>query len=164
MSDPSAILKRRLRAVVKGDQQARGLHFFCQVGGTYHGYGMMTLQLSGAGKILLGWRRSEEERELFSVQLLERDWRRFYQMLVDHPFWECSPSRRKRRDDTEINIHMRVSDQAAGTWSGLQCWGEDLKEFPDLQELMYRISRFTLALSQGDIPSPDWDALLAKEE
>lgn len=161
MSDPSEILKKRLEAVLDGQQDARGLHFFCQIGGAYHDYGMLTLQVSGPGRILLGWRK-DEDSELFSVQLLERDQLRFYQMLVELPFWESSPVRRARRDDEEYNIHIRLSDQLAGTWSGLQFWSYDVKEFPVLQDLLYRICKLTQAISQGDIALPALE--LGREE
>ena len=163
MSDPSEILKRRLQAIIDGEEPARGLHFFCQVGGTYHDYGMRTLQVSGQGHVLLGWREGDGERQLYSVQLLERDWKRFYQMLLDLPFWEKSPARRTRRDDDELNIHLRLSDQGAGTWNGLQFWAEDMKDFRVLRDLMYRLDRFSSAVSQGDIPKPDWRGVLEEE-
>lgn len=154
MSDPSEILKRRIQAILDGEQDARGLHFFCQVGGTYHDYGMLTLQLSGMGKILLGWRR-DEERELFSVQLQHQDALKFYQMLVDLPFWELNPARRSRRHNDELNIHLRLSDLVKGTWGGVQFWVDDMQEYPMLRDLMYRINRLAMALSDGEIPAPD---------
>ncbi len=163
MSDPSEILKRRLQSVLDGVSDARGLHFFCQIGGTYHDYGMLTLQISGQGKLLLGWRRDDDEQELYSVQLLEQDYLRFYEMLLELPFWECTPPRRTRRDNEELNVHARLSDQSAGTWSGVQFWAQDMKEFPVLRQLMYRIERITMAISQGDIPYPDWDQIELEE-
>ncbi len=164
MSDPSEILKRRLQAVVDGEQKARGLHFFCQIGATYHAFGMLTLQVSGNGRMLAGWRSEDDERDLYSVQLTESDWVAFYKMLLSHPFWECTPQRRKRRDDRDLNIHVRLSDQQAGTWGGIQFWAEDMKEFPVLDKLMYRIGRIVEAISQGDLPSPDWDEVSSTEE
>lgn len=163
MSDPSEILKRRVRAVLDGSLDARGLHFFCQVGGTYHDYGMLTLQLSGMGKVLLGWRR-DDEKELFSVELHERDAMRFYQMLQDLPFWEANPARRTRRHDEEINIHLRLSDLMKGTWGGVQFWVDDMKDFPMLRDLMYRVNRLAMALSDGDIPAPDLGFSDSKED
>ena len=154
MSDPSEILKRRIQAILDGEQDARGLHFFCQIGGTYHDYGMLTLQLSGMGKILLGWRR-DEERELFSVQLQHQDALKFYRMLVDLPFWELTPARRSRRHNDELNIHLRLSDLVKGTWGGVQFWVDDMQEYPMLRDLMYRINRLSMALSDGEIPAPD---------
>ena len=154
MSDPSEILKRRVQAVLDGAQDARGLHFFCQIGGTYHDYGMLTLQVSGAGKVLLGWSR-QEDRALFSVVLHERDAMRFYQMLSELPFWEVAPTPRGRLHDEEINIHLRLSDLIKGTWGGVQFWVDDMQEFPVLRDLMYRLNRLAMALSHGEIPPPD---------
>ena len=157
MSDPSEILKRRLQSVVDGVAEARGLHFFCQIGGTYHDYGMLTLQVSGEGRLLLGWRRDDDEQELYSLKLQESDWSRFYELLLELPFWECNPARRTRRNDDELNVHIRLSDQVAGTWSGVQFWSQDMSEFSVLERLMHRIERITLAISGGEIPYPNWE-------
>ncbi|MEM1348420.1 MAG: hypothetical protein AAGI01_07700 [Myxococcota bacterium] len=153
MSDPSEILERRLRDVVEDGRDSRGLHFFCQIGGTYHPEGMITVQLSGTGWLLAGWKR-QEEMNLFSLRLSERDHTRLYEVLLEHPFWGLEPARRPRTYDDELNIHVRISDLQAGTWSGIQFWAEDMKEVPLLDDLMYRILRLVWIISDGEIPIP----------
>lgn len=155
MSDPSEILKARLSAIIQGSEDARGLHFFCQIGGTQQESGMSTLQISGTGSTLLGWRRQEDERLLYSFKLSARDQRRFYEMLLDLPFWECTIQRRPARAG-EMNIHLRLSDQKAGSWSGIQLWHEDISEYDLLQTLMFRIYRFIASASDDEIPTPEW--------
>lgn len=155
MSDPSEILKARLSAVIQGSEDARGLHFFCQIGGPQQDFGMATLQVSGTGATLLGWRRDEDERLLYSFKLSGRDQHRFYQMLLDLPFWECTIQRRSARQE-EMNIHLRLSDQKAGTWSGIQLWHEDVTQFNTLQTLMFRLYRFIASVSDDEIPTPEW--------
>ncbi len=154
MSDPSEILTRRLRDVIAGEQSARGLHFFCQIGGSGHAFGMTTLQISGTGNTLLGWRQ-EDERVLFSVKLTAEDQRRFCQMLLEHPFWELPQTKRAPRGE-ELNIHVRLCDQQEGSWHGLQFWEGDLKQVPVLQNLMYRVSRLVRSISDGEVPCPSW--------
>ena len=155
MSDPSEILKARLSAVIRAEEDAGGLHFFCQIGGASQELGMTTLQVAGTGMTLLGWRRDDEDRLLYSFKLAARDQRRFYEMLLDLAFWECTIQRRPPRHG-EMNIHMRLSDQRAGTWSGLQLWHEELADFPALQTLIYRLYRFIGSASEGEIPIPEW--------
>ena len=82
MSDPSEILKRRLRAVIDGTQTPGGLHFFAQIGGPMHELGMTTLQVSGTGAVVLGWRQ-DDDRLLYSYVLSNVDQMRFYTMLLD---------------------------------------------------------------------------------
>lgn len=157
MSDPVEIMERRLGAVVDGREDPRGLHFFCQIGGYNHDYGMTTLQVSGTGLVLLGW-KDGEDRTLFSVQLADDSHQRFYAMLQEHPFWHITPVRRTRQQD-EMNVHLRLTDQGQATWSGLQFWHTDLDEFSALRELMLRLNRLIEAIAGDDIPRFDWAAL-----
>lgn len=156
MSDPAELLEGRLKAVAEGADSPLGLHFFCQIGGTSHPNGMITLQLSASGWALLGWRQGAE-RTLFSVQLTEADQRRFYKMLLAFPFWRALPQKRPALQN-EINIHIRISDMRLGTWSGLQFWDGDMKEFPVLREMMYRVCRLVRAISEEEIETPDWSS------
>ena len=157
MSDPAEILKRRLESIFEGAKSAQGLHFFCQIGGALEESGMTTLQIAGEGWVLLSFKQGEE-RDLYSVQLTERDYMRVYEILLKHAFWSASPQRRPPEDD-EVNIHLRLSDQHLGTWNGLQFWDGDMKEFPVLRELMYRLVRLIRAISKDGIDLPDWEAV-----
>ncbi len=157
MSDPAEILKRRLESLFEGTQSAAGLHFFCQIGGALEESGMTTLQLAGEGWVLVS-AKVGDERDLYSVQLNERDYTRVYEVLLKYAFWEASPQRRPPEDD-EVNIHLRLSDQRLGTWNGLQFWDGDMKEFPVLRELMYRLVRLIHAISKGEVDLPDWEAV-----
>lgn len=155
VSDPIEILERRLRNVLEEKDDARGLHFFCQIGGNYDDLGIVTLQLSGSGWVLISWSQGEEESELFSVQLRAEDVSKFHGVLLAHPYWSVSPARRARRGD-ETNIHLRLSDQKAGTYNFMQCWSGDLEQYPVLRQLMRRVSRFIDLVTEEQIP---FDAL-----
>lgn len=154
MSDPSEILKRRLRAVIDGTQTPGGLHFFAQIGGPMHDLGMTTLQVSGTGAVVLGWRQ-DEDRLLYSYVLSNVDQVRFYTMLLDLPFWETNTTRRNGKDD-EQNIHIRLSDQEAGTYNGIQCWHTDLDQHPVIGTLLFRLYKLIGGLSDNEIPRPTW--------
>ncbi len=71
---------------------------------------------------------------------------KFYKLLLAHPFWRENPARRARRPN-EINIHLRISDQAAGNQNAIQVWSNDLDNNPSLSQLMARISRIMRAVS-----------------
>lgn len=149
MSDPKEILERRLDRAIE-DEDTRGLHFFCQIGGRYLDEGMTTLQVNGSGWTLLGW-RNDEDRHLYSVELTWPDQKRLYEILRDNPFWEADPARRDREGD-EKNVHLRISDRDAGTYSGLHFWDSEMDSFPQLQRLMDRITELIQNISDGDIP------------
>ena len=154
MSDPSEIIERRLKAVVHGGS-AKGLHFFVQIGGAYHTYGMLTLQVSASGWVILGWRK-EDDQILHSVQLPTRDQLRLYEVMLELPFWRASAPRRPRRDEDELNVHVRLADQVAGTWSGVQFWSQDLPSQPTLQAFMSRMHRLAGAIATPEFPLPPW--------
>lgn len=149
MADPKEILKRRLQRVFE-EGDTRGLHFFCQLGGRDDALGMTTLQISASGWTLLSWRRGEE-REMFSVDLSPDDHHAFYELVHEYPFWEASPTRRKREGD-ETNVHIRLSDRSAGTYNGVQFWEGDMETYPVLRELTARIVRLVRAISNDSIP------------
>ncbi len=149
MSDPFELLERRLKSTVEQQEEPRGLHFFCQIGGSYDALGIVTLQVSGNGRTLLSWRKDEEDDEdnqLWSVQLSASDQIKFYKLLIAHPFWRENLARRARRAN-EINIHLRFSDQTAGNQNAIQVWSNDLASNPVLSQLMARISRIMRAVS-----------------
>lgn len=149
MSDPKEILERRLQAAVD-DEETRGLHFFCQVGGRDLAAGMTTLQVSGSGWTLLGWRNGD--RELYSVDLSWSDQKFLYELLLRYPFWDSSPARRDGEED-EINVHLRFCDRDAGTYSSLHFWDSEMQDYPELEGLMLRISELVQNISGGDIPA-----------
>lgn len=151
MSDPFELLERRLKNTVEQQEEPRGLHFFCQIGGSYDALGIVTLQVSGNGRTLLSWRQDdddedEEDNRLWSVQLSAADQIKFYKLLLANPFWRENPARRARRAN-EINIHLRISDQTAGNQNAIQVWSNDLEHNPVLSQLMARISRIMRAVS-----------------
>lgn len=150
MSDPKEILERRLRQALQ-HRKTQGLHFFCQIGGRYLDSGMTTLQVSGSGWALLGW-RNDENRQLYSVELTWEDQKRLYDLLLEHSFWETSPARRDREED-EINVHLRLSDREAGTYSGIHFWDTEMEEFPQLKGLMWHISKLIQNISDADVPA-----------
>lgn len=149
MSDPKEILEKRLNRAID-ERETRGLHVFCQIGGRYLDDGMTTLQINGTGWTLLGW-RNDEDRAMFSVELTWPDQKRLYEILRDYPFWEASPARRDREGE-ETNVHLRISDRDAGTYSGVHFWDSEMDEFPVLWRLMDRLTELIQNVSGGDIP------------
>ena len=156
MSDPIELLERRVRAVTTGERGTSGLHFFCQIGGRYDDKGITTLQVSGSGWALLSW-RAVEEADMYNFQFDQDEIERFYQMLLDYPFWRANPARRSRRDG-EVNVHLRLSDQIAGTCNGIQFWTGDVDEFATLRELMINVGQLIDHLSDGEIPLVDFSS------
>ncbi len=151
MSDPIELLERRLERILSGESDAAGIHFFCQIGGRYDDLGITTLQISGSGWALVSW-RSEDETDMYSYQLDERALTRFYEMLLEHPFWRNNVKRRSRNEDIdEVNVHMRLSDQTKGTCNGLQFWTGDLGEHERLGHTLDRIARLIHILTDGEI-------------
>lgn len=155
MSDPIELLERRVQSVVAQKDNTFGLHFFCQVGGRYDGRGIITLQVSGSGWALLSWRK-DDETDMYSFQLRDEEMKRLYEVCLEHPFWRATPKRRSRRSH-EINYHFRLSDQAAGTCNGIQFWSDDMEEFPLLSALVRRLLRLIDALSDGEIPTDEFN-------
>lgn len=150
MSDPIEILERRLKAIRDKEQGTEGLHFFCQIGGSNDEMGIITLQISGKGRLLLSWRQDAEDSELWSLQLQDSDCHKLAMLFLEHPFWQASPLRRPRRAQ-ETNIHLRICDQEAGTYNGLQFWSADMDEFPVLRDLMRRLGRLIRTVSEDEI-------------
>jgi hypothetical protein len=153
VADPTELLERRLRLVLNGTRDSQGLHFFCQTGGSYDERGMTTLQVSGSGWTIVSWQK-DEQSALYSVQLTEEDLETLWMILLEYPYWSASVSRRER-EEGESNIHLRFADQRAGTWYGLQFWSSDMKEFPVLHELMYRLTRLIRLVSEEEIEGLD---------
>lgn len=151
MSDPIELLENRVQAVVDEADDSFGLHFFCQIGGRYDDRGIITLQISGSGWVLLSWRASDTT-DMYSFQLTDKDMQRLYTVLLEHPFWRATPKRRSRKEH-ETNFHFRLSDQAAGTCNGIQFWSDDTVEFPVLKHLLVRICRLIDILSEDEIPA-----------
>lgn len=149
MSDPKEILERRLQNVSTRDE-TRGLHFFCQIGGHDDELGMTTLQISGSGYTLLSWKQAGES-ELFHVELSADDMEKFYGILVEHPFWDASPTRRKRQEG-ETNVHLRFADQGKGLYSMVQFWSGDIEEYPVLGRLLDRVIHVIRVVSEDSIP------------
>jgi hypothetical protein len=149
VSDPKEILERRLQNVATRDE-TRGLHFFCQIGGHDDELGMTTLQISGSGYTLLSWKQTGES-ELFHVELSADDMAKFYGILVEHPFWDASPTRRKR-EEGETNVHIRFADQAKGLYSMVQFWSDDIEDFPVLGRLLDRVIHVIRVVSEDSIP------------
>lgn len=149
MSDPKEILERRLDRVAE-EQQVFALHFFCQISSDHARGGLTTLQIAGSGQTLLSWKNAEFNK-LFSVQLSETDHVKFYKILRAHPFWDATPARRAGNPD-EASIHLRFSDQAAGTHGSLQFWNDDIADFPVLAPLMRSLLGLIHHIAQDEIP------------
>jgi hypothetical protein len=149
VSDPKEILERRLDRAIE-EQETKGLHLFCQIGGRYLEDGMTTLQVNGTGWTLLGW-RADEDRSMHSVELTWPDQKRLYEIMREYPFWDASPARRDR-DEDETNIHLRFSDRDAGTYSGVHFWDTEMETFPVLWNLMNRVTELIQNISNGEIP------------
>ncbi|QED26492.1 hypothetical protein FRD01_04365 [Microvenator marinus] len=152
MSDPVELIERRVQAVLDGQRSTQGLHLFCQIGGrglSGQDGGITTLQISGSGWALVGW-RDGDDAEMFSHQLSDADMRKIYGLLMRFPFWTASP-RKREREENELNIHVRISDQEKGISHGIQFYSDDAEEFPILKDLMQRIDSLISALSEGVI-------------
>lgn len=147
MSDPKEILERRLDKVAQ-TRDTYGLHFFCQIGSNADARGLTTLQVAGSGGTLLSWRRGEESL-LFSVQLANEDHVNLFRLLRASPFWDASPARRAP-EEGDSNIHLRFSDQAAGTHGALQFWDSDMDEFPVLARLMKPLIKLMRVIAEDD--------------
>ena len=79
-SEPVEVLQKRLMAIARGRESARGFHFFCQVGSAEWKNGVTTLQISGTGWTLVGHRPHgdvEGNEQLYSVYISARDLRAF---------------------------------------------------------------------------------------
>ena len=158
MSDPIEILERRLNAVLTGESTTEGLHFFCQLGGYDDELGIVTLQVSGSGKVLVSWRTDPEEVDLWTYQFSEEDYRQLIRLFLKFPFWAANPGRRSRRGE-ETNIHLRVSANDKGTHQGLQFWSEDMLEFPILKKVLVPLTRLIVHLSHEEIPQEELDLI-----
>lgn len=153
MSDPVELIERRVQAVLDGEKSTHGLHLFCQIGGRDtdgESAGITTLQISGSGWALVGW-RDEEDAEMFSHQLTDQDMRRIYGLIMRYPYWHTNPPKRERLAH-ESNVHIRISDQEKGISQGLQFFSDDMQQLPVLKDLMLRLNSLIQTLSEGAIP------------
>jgi len=152
VSDPVELIERRVQAVLDGQKSTKGLHLFCQIGGRgLNGQdgGITTLQISGSGWALVGW-RDVDDAEMFSHQLSEEDMRKIYGLMMRFPFWTATP-RKRERESHELNIHIRISDQEKGISQGIQFYSDDSSELPILKDLMQRLDSLIHTLSDGEI-------------
>ena len=156
MSDPIEILERRLKAVLDHQATTRGLHFFCQLGGYDDDLGIVTLQVSGSGKLLLSWRHGPDDIDLWNMTFTDEDYYQFIRLFMTYPFWSASPPRRGREGE-EMNIHMRISAQDIGTHQGLQIWSSDLKEYPVVQKLLTPLMKLVQNITHEELTDEDLD-------
>ena len=159
MSDPIEILERRLEAVLAKEAATRGLHFFCQIGGYDDDLGIITLQVSGLGQVLLSWRTSPEDVDLWTLEFTDEDYHQFLRLLMRYRFWTTKPPRRAREGE-ELNVHLRISAQDVGTYKGVQFWSGDLQEYRVLRRLVTPLSKLIQNISRDSITDDDLDALL----
>lgn len=158
MSDPIEILERRLKAVLREQSTTRGLHFFCQLGGYDDELGIVTLQISGSGQVLLSWRRGPDDIELWTQRFSDEDYHQFIRLFMTHPFWTANPARRGR-DEDETNIHIRISAQDVGTYQGVQFWSDDMAEFPVLRKLLVPLMKLVQNISRDTLTEDDLDKI-----
>jgi hypothetical protein len=89
---------------------------------------------------------------MYSYQLDGTALVRFYEMLLEEPFWRSNVKRRGRNEEIEeVNVHLRLSDQTKGTCNGLQFWTGDLDEHTRLNHTIDRLERLISILTDGDI-------------
>lgn len=158
MSDPIEILERRLKAVLDRQSSAKGLHFFCQIGGYDDEIGIVTLQVSGSGNVLLSWRQGPDDVDLWTLQFTDEDYYQFIRLFMTYPFWTSNPPRRSR-EEGETNIHVRISAQDIGTYQGAQFWTYDMEEFPILQKLLIPLTKLVQMISRDAITDEDLDVI-----
>ena len=149
MSDPKEILERRLDRVVE-EHDTFALHFFFQIGAPQDIQGLTTLQVAGSGATLLSWRRADESK-LYSVQLSPDDHINLLKVLRQNPFWDASPARRMGTE-SEVLLHLRLSDQAKGSHGALQFWDGDMDEFPVLTRLIHPLMRLIKRIGGDEVP------------
>ena len=150
MSDPIEILERRLQAVLDEEATTRGLHFFCQLGGFDDPLGLVTMQVSSTGTVLLSWRLDEEDVSLWTLQFTDDDYHQFIRLFLTYPFWTVSPPRRKRQDN-ELNVHLRVSAQDVGTFKGIQFWHRDMADHRVLRKLLMPLAKLIQSISRDTL-------------
>lgn len=159
MSDPIEILERRLEAVLDQKATTKGLHFFCQIGGYDDELGIITLQISGSGQVLLSWRHDYDDVDLWTLEFTDEDYHQFIRLFMTHRFWTASPSRRKR-EDGETNVHLRVSAQDVGTYEGIQFWSDDMDNYRVLRKLITPLGKLIQNISRDTITDSDLDRIL----
>lgn len=164
MSDPIEILERRLGAVLAKRATPLGLHFFCQIGGYDDELGIITLQVSGSGNVLLSWRTGPEDIALWTLQFTDEDYHQFIRLFMTYPFWNTSPPRRGRYDDDddEVNIHIRVSAQDVGTYKGVQFWSGDLDKYRLLKKLVTPLCKLIQSISRDAITDEELAPILER--
>ena len=137
MSEPIEVLHKRLMSISRGRETAKGFHFFCQIGSETWKGGLITLQISGTGWVLLSYRAFKappESSELHSCYLSTRDLRAFIQIVHKHPFWEFDTSRWDP-EPNETNIHFRLMDTARGSPGTLRSGARSVSDSPGLPSL-----------------------------
>ncbi len=153
MSEPIEVLLKRLTAIHRGRETAKGFHFFCQVGGAHWKHGVTTLQLSGTGWVLASWRAGEAEQEdenLYSAYISTRDLRAFVKRLMDSPFWEMDQSRWERVAD-ETNIHLRLADTGKGFAWDVQVWSDERRKQRNLRDTLALVDLVLRTVSDGEV-------------
>lgn len=155
MSEPIEVLLKRLTAITRGRESAKGLHFFCQLGGAGWPGGVLTLQISGTGWTLLSHRFFEDEEEdeessLHSVYLSSRDIRALVRLLMENPFWEFDAARWERVDN-ETNLHFRLADTGKAFAWGVQLWSDEVTRQPGVAALIKTLDRIIQVVSDGEL-------------
>ncbi len=159
MSDPIEILERRLQAVLDDEATTRGLHFFCQIGGYDDPLGLVTMQVSSSGTVLLSWRQNEEDVSLWTLQFTEADYHQFIRLFLTYPFWSANPTRRKR-EDGELNVHLRVSAQDVGTFKGVQFWNGDMEDYRVLRKLLLPMAKLIQNITRDTLTDDHLDRVM----
>lgn len=159
MSDPIQILERRLEAVLDRKATPRGLHFFCQIGGYDDELGIITMQVSGSGQVLLSWRQSADDVDLWTLEFTDEDYHQFIRLFMTYRFWTLNPTRRGPEDD-ETNVHLRVSAQDVGTYKGIQFWSGDMEEYRLLRKLVTPLCKLIVNISRDSITESDLEQLI----
>lgn len=153
MSEPIEVILKRLTAIQRGRETAKGFHFFCQVGGARWKYGVTTLQISGTGWVLASWRpqgAEPSEDQLYSAYISTRDLRAFVKRMLDYPFWEMDTARWERRDD-ECNIHLRLADTGKAFARDLQVWSDERQRQKTLREILALVDLVLRTVSNDEV-------------
>lgn len=152
-SEPVEVLLKRLTAIARGRESAKGLHFFCQVGDADWKHGVTTVQISGTGWTLVGHKNPNEDEDkdqLFSVYISARDLRAFVRTLLEHPFWDLDTSRWEREGE-ETNIHLRIADTGKCFAWDVQLWTGERKRQRQLGELLRVLNVIIKTIGEGQI-------------
>ncbi len=153
-SEPVEVLQKRLMAIARGRESARGFHFFCQIGSSEWKHGVTTVQISGTGWTLVGHRRagdtSGDSDQLHSVYISARDLRAFVRKLLQCPFWELNTSRWER-EENETNIHLRLADTSKRFAWDVQILSGERDNQPKLAELLRTLNTIIHTVSEDEV-------------